>query len=229
MRRYGLYDTTRGLMTALAVGVAGLLLWVATQVGQQSAARFWEEMGIVAAAGLALTLLPALGSSHSGLRLRLSPGAFLLGFLPAFVVVGWILMATQPGHGWHEGTLVSWSHNLGIMGAVHSIGLWHGVLAFGLGAVLGMSFDAVPAVVPADEVVVDRRRDRVATTGAAAAGPAAMSRAPMRGRPASNTPAADEPVTAERDATANDGATTARPRRVPVGPFGRRSRVDEEE
>ena len=72
MRRYGLYDATRGLMTALAVGLAGLLLWVATQVGQQSAARFWEEMGIVAAAGLVLALLPALGGWTSGLRLRLS-------------------------------------------------------------------------------------------------------------------------------------------------------------
>ena len=51
MRRYGLYDATRGLMTALAAGVAGFLLWLATQVGMQSTARFWEAMGIVAARG----------------------------------------------------------------------------------------------------------------------------------------------------------------------------------
>jgi hypothetical protein len=228
MRRYGLYDATRGLMTALAVGLAGLLLWVATQVGQQSAARFWEEMGIVATAGLVLALLPALGGWTSGLRLRLSPGAFVLGFLPTLAVVGWILMATQPGHGWHEGTLVSWSHNLGIMGVVHSIGLWHGVLAFGLGAVLGLSLDTVPALAADEEVVVDRRADRVATTAPAAAGPAAMTRAPLRRDPATETTAADEPLTAERDAATRDGTASARPRRVPVGPFSRRSRVDEE-
>jgi hypothetical protein len=227
MRRYGLYDATRGLMTALAVGVAGLLLWVATQVGQQSAARFWEEMGIVAAAGLVLALLPALGGLTGGLRLRLSPGTFVLGFLPTLVVVGWILMATQPGQGWHEGRLVSWSHDLGIMGAVHSIGLWHGVLAFGFGVVLGMSFDTVPALARDEEVVVDRRRDRVATTGPAATGPAVVSRAPLRRRPATETTAADEPLTAERDEASRDGTTSARPRKVPIGPFGRRSRVDD--
>ena len=105
MRRYGLYDATRGLMTALAVGVAGLLLWVATQVGMQSTARFWESMGIVAVAGLVLALLPAMGGWTSGLRFRASPGTFLLGFLPALVLVGWVLMATQPGHGWHDAFL----------------------------------------------------------------------------------------------------------------------------
>ena len=172
MRRYGLYDATRGLMTAAAVGIAGLLLWVAAQVGQQSTARFWEEMGIVAAAGLVLALLPALGGWTNGLRLRVSPGTFILGFVPTLVLVGWILMATQPGSGWHEGRIVTWSHDAGLMGLVHSLGLWHGVLAFGFGLVLGMSLDtvAVPAAAPApvEDTVVDRT-------------------------------AADEPVTAERD------------------------------
>ncbi len=35
MQRYGLYDATRGLTTAAAVGGAGVLLWAATLVGQQ--------------------------------------------------------------------------------------------------------------------------------------------------------------------------------------------------
>jgi len=51
MRRYGLYDVTRGLTTALAAGLAGLLLWTATLVGQQTTVRFWESMGIVASTG----------------------------------------------------------------------------------------------------------------------------------------------------------------------------------
>ena len=104
-------------------------------------------MGIVAAAGLVLALAPVLGGWTSGLRLRLSPGTFLLGFLPVLVVVGWILMATQPGNGWHEGTMVSWSHDIGLMGLIHSLGLWHGVLAFGFGLVLGSCLDAVPTPV----------------------------------------------------------------------------------
>jgi len=201
MRRYGLYDTTRGLMTALAVGVAGLLLWVATQVGMQSTARFWESMGIVAVAGLVLALLPAMGGWTSGLRFRASPGTFLLGFLPTLVVVGWVLMATQPGHGWHDGTVTSWSRSIGVLGLVHALGLWHGVLAFGFGAVLGLSLDTVPAIEPVaepvdDDVVVDRRSDRIA----------------------------DEPLTAERPA-----APPRDPRTVAVGPRARDERtvVDE--
>jgi hypothetical protein len=200
MRRYGLYDTTRGLMTALAVGVAGLLLWVATQVGMQSTARFWESMAIVAVAGLVLALLPAMGGWTSGLRFRASPGTFLLGFLPTLVVVGWVLMATQPGHGWHDGTVTSWSRSIGVLGLVHALGLWHGVLAFGFGAVLGLSLDTVPAVDPVlaadDDVAVDRRSDRVA----------------------------DEPLNAEREA-----APVREPQTVPVGPRarGERTVVDE--
>ena len=176
MRRYGLYDATRGLMTALAVGLAGLLLWVATQVGVQSTARFWAAMGIVAGGGLVLALLPALGGWTSGLRLRLSPGALLLGVLPALVVTGWILLATQPGNGWHEGRFVSWSHDLGLMGVVHALGLWHGALALGFGVVLGLSLDSLPVVERVDEVVPER---------------SVVERRPV---------AADEPLTQERDA-----------------------------
>ncbi len=172
MRRYGLYDATRGLTLAIAAGVAGLLLYLASQVGQQTTARFWEEMGIVAAAGLVLALAPVLGGWTSGLVLRLSPGTFVLGFLPVLVVVGWILMASQPGSGWHEGTVVSWSHDIGLMGVIHSLALWHGVLAFGFGLTLGSCVDSVPTPVevpvaepvgpafagtePDREVVVDR-------------------------------------------------------------------------
>jgi hypothetical protein len=215
MRRYGLYDATRGLMTALAVGVAGLLLWVATQVGMQTTGRFWASLGIVAGAGLVFALLPAMGSPVAGLRLRLSPGTFLLGFLPTLVVVGFILMATQPGNGWHEGTVAGWSRSLGISGVVHALGLWHGVLAFGLGAVLGMSLDALPVVetVVERDTVVDRRRDAVTDT----TGPT------WRRRPTEPVADADEPVQAERDA-----AYTAEPRTVTVGPAGERDRTETE-
>jgi hypothetical protein len=201
MRSYGLYDATRGLMTAMAVGLAGLLLWAATQVGQQSTARFWEEMGVVAAAGLVLALLPALGGWTSGLRLRLSPGTFLLGFLPTLVLVGWVLLATQPGGGWHEGRFVTWSHNLGVMGVVHALGLWHGVLAFGFGAVLGMSLDSVPAVETVDEPIDDRaaayRRERYVERGDEPTAERTAGGPPWRRRRRVET-AADEPLTAER-------------------------------
>lgn len=151
MRRYGLYDATRGLTTSAAAGTAGLLLWTATQVGQQTTGRFWAEMGIVAAAGLVLSLAHALAGWTKGLRLRLSPGTFLLAFVPVLVCVAWILMASQPGSGWHEGRIVSWSQSLGVLGVVHAVGLWNGVLALGAGLVLGLTLDAVPVAEAASE------------------------------------------------------------------------------
>jgi hypothetical protein len=195
MRKYGLHDTTRGLMTATAVGIAGLLLWLATHVGQQTTGRFWAAMGIVAGAGLVFALVQAIGGWTRGLRLRLSPGTFVLGFLPALVVVGWVILATQPGNGWHGGRFASWSSSIGVLGVVHDLGLWHGVLAFGLGLVLGLSLDVVPApgaLVVLDEPTSAPVSDRVTT--------------PDRW-------AADEPLAAERDA-----ALTAEPHTVVVGP-----------
>jgi len=202
MRRYGMYDSTRGLTTALAAGVAGLLLWVATQVGVQSTGRFWAAMGIVAGAGLVMGLAQVVAGWTKGGRLRISPLTFLLGFLPVLVCVGWILMATQPGHGWHDGTVSSWSRSIGIMGLVHDVGLWHGVLAFGFGLVLGMTFDTAllpeRAVVRDDETMVaDRRGPR------------------WRQRPAGD---AEEPLTAERETAEARQGRAAEPNTVTVGP-----------
>jgi hypothetical protein len=221
MRRYGLYDGTRGLTIALAAGIAGLLLWVATLVGVQTVTRFWESMGIVAGAGLVLALAGVVVGWMKGESVRISPTTFVVAFIPTLVCVGWILMATQPGNGWHEGRFVSWSHSLGLMGLVHSLGLWHGVLAFGFGLVLGMSFDAVPALEPA-----------------AAAAPATRTAAPVRDdetlvsdrrgprwrRRPTAADDADEPLTAEREA-----AYSAEPNTVTVGPRSESttSRVEE--
>src|SRR5437762_5503507 len=154
MRKYGLYDATRGLTLAVAAGVAGLLLYLASQVGMQSTIRFWASLGIVAGAGMVLALAPVLGGWTNGLRLRLSPGTFVLGFLPVLVCVGWILMATQPGNGWHEGRLVSWSHSIGLYGIIKALGLYHGVLALGFGLVFGYTFDTSGPV--REEIVADR-------------------------------------------------------------------------
>ena len=174
MRRYGLYDASRGLTLAFAAALAGLGLWGATQVGMQTTGRFWISMAIVAGAGLLIALAAHVGTWTKGLRLRVSPGTFALVFLPVLVCVGWILIANQPGNGWQEGRLDSWSNSIGILGVVHSIGLWHGVLAFALGLTLGLSLDGVPAP--------------------------EIEEAPAYAGPAGTTagPPADEPVTAER-------------------------------
>lgn len=194
MRRYGLYDTTRGLTTLAAAGGAGVLLWVATLVGQPTDGRFWAEMGIVAGAGLAIALSQVIGGWTKGLRLRLSPGTLALAFLPTLIVVGWIMMASQPHGGWYQGTFHRWTSDIGMLGLVHDLALWHGVLAFGFGLVLGLSFDTVPALAPAAEPMA----------------------APIPGR----TAAANEPVTAEQREVGT--RTDGRPHEVVVGPRGGR-------
>jgi hypothetical protein len=137
-------------------------------------------MAVVAGAGLLIALANHVGTWTKGLRLRMSPGTFALAFLPVMIVGGWILVASQPGNGWQEGRLDSWSNSAGILGVVHSIGLWHGVIAFTIGLMLGLSFDGVPA--PVEEEAV-----------------------PTYGRTA---PAADEPVAAERRYAARRGSVT---------------------
>jgi hypothetical protein len=182
-----MYDASRGLTLALAAALGGLALWGATQIGMQTTARFWISMAVVAGAGLLIALANHVGTWTKGLRLRLSPGTFTLAFLPVLVCVGWILIATQPGSGWQEGRLDSWSNSIGILGVVHSIGLWHGVLAFACGLMLGLSFDGVPAP--------------------------AVEDAPAYAAPAGATadPAADEPVTAERRYAARPAEPAAPP------------------
>jgi hypothetical protein len=183
MRRYGLYDTSRGLTLALAAGLAGLGLWGAAQIGTQTTGRFWLALTIVAGAGLLIALANHVGTWTKGLTMRMSPGTFALAFLPVLVCVGWILLANQPGSGWQEGRIDSWSNSLGILGIVHSVGLWHGVLAFGFGLMLGLSLDGVPA--PVEETEAAYASDEPV---------AAERRWTARREPAtpSETPAADE-------------------------------------
>lgn len=145
MRSYGIYDTSRGLTLALAAALAGLGLWGAAQVGTQTTGRFWISMAVLAGAGLLIALASHVGTWTKGLRLRTSPSTFVLAFLGVLVCVGWILLANQPGSGWEEGRIDSWSNSIGILGVVHSVGLWRGVLAFGFGLMLGFSLDGVPA------------------------------------------------------------------------------------
>ena len=187
MRSYGMYDASRGLTLALAAALAGLGLWGAAQIGTQSTNRFWLTMLIVAGAGLVLSLAVHVGTWTKGLRLRISPSTFVT-FLLGLVVIGWILIASQPGSGWEEGRITSWSNSMGIAGAVHSIGLWRGVLAFGFGLLLGLAFDSVPAPAAVEEPAPGY------------AGPAAGTTAPA---------AADEPVAAERRWTSRRGSATA--------------------
>ena len=130
-------------------------------------------MGLVAAAGLALGLSQIFGGWTKWGIPVLSPGVFLLAFVPAAIIVGWILLTTQPEGGWQQSRLQGWSDDIGILGFVQDMGLFGAALALGLGLVLAFSFDTTgprsrvvdrETVVPDEDVHDYERREVVTTT-----------------------------------------------------------------
>ena len=124
---------------------------------------YWAAYGVVAAAGLvfgrhaaARPQRPSAGRCSCSSSCRCS------------IVGGWVLLAMQPDDNWFRRHVLSWSGDLGIRDVVRDVGTWIGVLAFGIGYVLGAALEPMP-----------RRTEVVA--------PAAFDRT-----------AADEPLTAER-------------------------------
>jgi hypothetical protein len=197
---------TRGVATLLGAGAAGFLVWLATQVGDDSTGGYWAVYGLVAAAGLALALSQLLGGWTKWGWPRISAAVFLLGFLPALVVGGWLLLAHQPNDEWFRGDVLGWSSDVGVGGLVEDLGELLPVVAFGLGLLFGFTFDTTGPRVRED-VVVDRRRREER--------PVAVE----------EHAAADEPLTAERrtvETAPDDKADHAGGRRW----FGRRRRVE---
>ena len=171
---WGSPPVVRGLFTLLGVAAAGFLVWLATQFDLGSTSEFWAAMGILAGAGAVLGLSQLLGGWTKWGAPTISPSVFLLGFLPTFVAVGGILVATRPT-GTEEGEQVAgWIRDLGLGGLAEDLALFQGVLAFGLGIVFTFIFDtlgprahvvdrqAEREVVP-DEDVHDYRREPEST------------------------------------------------------------------
>ena len=143
--------TVRGVFTLVGAGVAGLLIWVSTQIGEGTIGGYWAVYGILAGAGLTMALSQLVGGWTKWGPPRLSIGVLLIGFLPALVAAGWVLLAKQPDANWFQRHITSWSGHAGIGGLVDDVGQYLGVLAFGLGLVFGLTFDTsgpVTAVEP---------------------------------------------------------------------------------
>jgi hypothetical protein len=148
----------RAFFTLVGVAVAGLLIWFASQLDLASTSEFWGAMGLIAAAGLALGLSQLFGGWTKWGIPVLSPGVFLFAFIPTAIVVGWILLATQPEGGWQQGRLAGWTDDIGITGLVSDLGMFPAALAMGLGLVFAFSFDTTG---PRRHEVLDREREYV--------------------------------------------------------------------
>jgi hypothetical protein len=173
------HGPTRAVMTLLGAGVAGLLAWTTTTIGDGTTGGYWAVYGILAGAGLVLALSQLLGGWTKWGRPTFSRTVFLLAFVPTAIAVGWILVFHQPHSTLWRGHVTNWSGDLGVIGFVKDMG---GdlltMLSFGLGLVFGFCFDTRPALrrttppaatarrVPADDadddepITRERVRDR---------------------------------------------------------------------
>jgi hypothetical protein len=171
-----MYGLTRGTMTLLGAAAAGVLLWIASQVDAESLGGFWLFVGILAAAGLCIPLSQLLGGWTKWGWPRASLNVLLLGFLPALIVGGLVLLHAQP----EDAMGSSWAGDIGVDGLAEDLTALLPAIAFALGAFFGLIFDTTgPRVARDEELAVERR---------GYAGPV----------PADTRRPADEPLTAER-------------------------------
>src|SRR5438093_4280035 len=132
---------TRATTTLLAAAVAGLLIWIATQVNDHTVGGFWAVYGLIAGAGLVMAISQLLGGWTKWGWPRVSGSVFLLGFLPTLIVGGWIVAAGEPSGYWLGDHVRSWSGDIGVDGAVNGLLRGWTALAFGIGLVFGLTFD----------------------------------------------------------------------------------------
>lgn len=161
----------RGVFTVVGAGVAGLLIWISTQIGQGTLDGYWAVQGILAGAGLTMALSQLFGGWTKWGWPRISGGVFLIGFLPVLVTAGWVLLAGQPDANWFQRHTTSWSNDVAIDGLVDDLRTYLGVLAFGLGLVFGFTFDTAGPLPPPElrrhaPVAVEEPVAPVATTPA---------------------------------------------------------------
>jgi prepilin signal peptidase PulO-like enzyme (type II secretory pathway) len=135
----------------VGVAVAGVLIWAAAQVDADNRGGYWATIGILAAAGFVLSLARLARVRSNAPVLPSIPG-FVLGFLPALIAAGWVIVARQPGSSWVESHVRNWSGDLSLGSVVADLGVYAPVLAFGLGTLLGFVFTRlafVPSPPPA--------------------------------------------------------------------------------
>ncbi len=171
---------SRAASTLFGAGIAGLLLWVAAQIGRNSNGGYWAAYGVVAGAGLVLAASQLRGRGGN------PPAMLGLAFLPVLIAAGWVLLGLQPHGNWFRNHVLAWSGDIGIGNVVTDVGTWIGVLAFGIGYTLGTTLEPF---------------------GRRSVAPAP---APVAEQPAYDPAASDAPTTAERAEIGDVETTTSR-------------------
>jgi hypothetical protein len=138
-------EMTRGASTLIGLAVAGFLIWWGASAlpieGEATIGEFWWAVGLIAAAGLIVALSQLVGGWTKWGRPHFSSNVFLLGFLPALVAGGWMVLAAEPGDHWLGSHVRDWSNDIGLESIVEDLVKVWPALAFGVGLVLGLAFD----------------------------------------------------------------------------------------
>jgi hypothetical protein len=186
-----MYGLTRATTTLICAGIAGFLIWIATQISNDHVGGYWARIGLVAGAGLVMALSQLLGGWTKWGWPRLSPQVLLIAFVPVAIASLWVILAGEPGSSWFHNHVMSWTRDIHISGLVTDLLYYIPVLAFGTGLVFGYSFDTTGPVVRDPDV--------------AAAPPTTRGRTDDDGVVVTRD--ADEPLSAERDrvVTSPDG------------------------
>jgi hypothetical protein len=153
---------TRGATTLIGVAVAGFLVWWGASAlpaeGDATIGEFWWAASLIAAAGLIVALSQLVGGWTKWGRPRISRNVLLVGFLPALIAGGWVVVAAESGDHWLGSHVRDWSRDIGLESVVEDLVKVWPALAFGVGLVLGLAFDtAGPRKEPVSEV--ERPRD----------------------------------------------------------------------
>jgi hypothetical protein len=157
-RSWGGPPLVRGLFTLLGVVGAGFLIWLATLLDLDSTGEFWGAMGLLAGAGFVLGISQVIGGWTKWGLPTVSPGVFVLGFLPALIVGGGILLATRDTGQGTRGTVSGWAEDIGVDGFVRDMSLFQGAIALAIGLVFAFVFDTRG---PRREYVSQREREAV--------------------------------------------------------------------
>jgi hypothetical protein len=174
-----MFGTVRGVCTLVGAGAAGLLIWLSTQIGQDSTGGYWAAIGVVAGAGLTMALSQLFGGWTKWGVPRISAGVFLIGFLPVLIAAGWVILAGQPDANWFQRHVDSWSGSIAIDGPVHDLESLLAVLAFGVGLVFGFTFDTSGPRKPGEPIWESESREEPAPVAESASpGAAAEDDAP---------------------------------------------------
>jgi hypothetical protein len=189
-----MYGLTRGTITLIGAAVAGLLLWLATQIDSDTNGGYWSIVGLLAAAGLTMAFSQILGGWTKWGWPRISGSVFLIAFIPVLIAAGWVILSGQPGSNWFGRHADSWAGDIGLGGFLRDMLKTIPVLAFGTGLVFGFTFDTTG---PRRRTVVEER-DTARTVPAGDV------------RTTDDVRAADEPLTAERTTPAATTSTTDR-------------------